>query len=131
MGLLAKLLLFPITAPVYGLGFIAEQIKEQVDAEQLDEDLVEEELMTLTIRYELGEIGDASYVDQETALLEHLNAIRTYKESLADTSDEDAADDVADAPEAEPEMTASGRETASHGGLRTTLSAPTRLRDAS
>ena len=33
MGLLADLLLLPVTGPARGLRFIAEQVKEEVDAE--------------------------------------------------------------------------------------------------
>ncbi|MBI3976774.1 MAG: gas vesicle protein GvpG, partial [Chloroflexi bacterium] len=82
MGFLAKLLLLPITGPARGLVFVLEQIKERVDAEQLDEGLVEDELVTLSLRHDLGEVDDADYFAQETALLERLNAIRAYKESL-------------------------------------------------
>ncbi|MBI4317315.1 MAG: gas vesicle protein GvpG [Chloroflexi bacterium] len=83
MGLLSSLLLFPVTGPAKGLLFVFDQIKERVDAEQLDEGLVEDELVALSLRHDFGEIPDDVYYAQEAALLERLNAIREYKESLA------------------------------------------------
>lgn len=82
MGLLSGLLLLPVAGPVKGLIFVSEQIKERVDAEQLDESLVEEELVVLSLRHDFGEVCDAEYSAQEAVLLERLNAIRAYKESL-------------------------------------------------
>lgn len=80
MGLISDLALFPITGPIKGLLFIFKQIKERVDAEQLDETRVEEELVTLSLRREFGEISDAYYLEQEDLLLKRFDAIRAYKE---------------------------------------------------
>ncbi len=82
MGLLSNLLLLPITGPVHGVHFILEQIKAQADAELMDEGRIEAELMNLSVRYDLGEISDAEYAEQEAMLFEELNAIRAYKEAL-------------------------------------------------
>jgi len=82
MGLLSNLLLFPITGPVHGVHFLLEQIQAQANAELLDEGRVQAELMSLSLRYDLGEISDAEYEEQEEALFEELNAIRAYKEEL-------------------------------------------------
>ena len=82
MGLLSNLLLFPVTGPVHGVRFLLEQIQAQANAELLDEGRVQAELMSLSVRYDLGEISDAEYEEQEEALFEKLNAIRAYKEEL-------------------------------------------------
>jgi len=82
MGLLDGLLLFPITGPIYGLKFVLEQIRAQVDAQLLDEGQVMASLMTLGLQHELGEISAEEYAAQESELLETLNAIRAYKASL-------------------------------------------------
>ena len=92
MGLLSELLLLPVTGPVRGLQFIAEQIKAQVDAEQLDESQVEAELTQLSVRHDLGEVSDEEYAEQETVLLKQLDAIRAYKEGLYE-ADPDLEDD--------------------------------------
>jgi hypothetical protein len=79
MGLLSDLLLFPVTGPARGLRFIAEQIKEQVDAE-LDPGRrtaqVQAELVRLSVRRDLGQITADEYAAQEAALLAQLNALR-------------------------------------------------------
>jgi hypothetical protein len=82
MGLISELLLLPVTGPVHELQFIREQIREEAEAERLDEDRVMAELMKLGLCYDLGEISDDEYVAQERALLEELDAIRAYKERL-------------------------------------------------
>ncbi len=83
MGLLTGLLFLPIAGPAKGLMFVLEKIKERVDAEQLDEGLVEEELVLLSLRLDLGEVSSEEFEAYEEALLERLNAIRAYKEQLA------------------------------------------------
>jgi hypothetical protein len=80
MGLLSGLLLLPVTGPVRGLQFVLEQIKAEVDAEQLDEGRVQAELMELSVRHDLGEISDEECAAHETALLQQLDAIRAYRE---------------------------------------------------
>jgi hypothetical protein len=88
MGLLSDLLLLPVTGPARGLRFIAEQVKEQVDAE-LDPgrraEQVQAELIRLSVRRDLGQISADEYAAQETALLAQLNALRA--ELQADTED--------------------------------------------
>jgi len=88
MGLLTDLLLLPITGPVRGLRFIAEQVKEQVDAERdpgRRAEQVQAELIELSVRRDLGQISEDEYVAQEAALLEQLNALQA--ELRADTED--------------------------------------------
>ena len=79
--MLAGLLLFPITGPLYGLRFIVEQIQAELDAELLGEGHLEGELMALSVRHDFGEISDVEYATQEAAILQELNAIRAYKEA--------------------------------------------------
>ena len=92
MGLLSDLLLLPVTGPARGLRFIAEQVKEQVDAE-LDPrrraEKVQAELMHLSMRHDLGQISEDEYAAQEAALLAQLNALRA--ELQADTEDVDGS----------------------------------------
>ncbi len=83
MGMLMNLLCFPVTLPAKGLVFVLETIKDRVDAEELDEGLVEDQLTTLSLLHDLGEVEDGDYIAQEEALMERMNAIRAYKESLA------------------------------------------------
>ncbi|HEU5201106.1 MAG TPA: gas vesicle protein GvpG [Ktedonobacterales bacterium] len=105
MGLLSDLLLLPVTGPARGLLFIAERIKEQVDEERLGEiSAIEDSLMSLSVRYELGELSDQAYADEEDALLERLNEVRNEQEDWLDT--EEIEGEVDEAPiESESEYT--------------------------
>lgn len=81
MRLLSEILLAPIAGPVRTVGFVLNRVKDQVEAEYLDEGKVQAELLDLTLRYDRGEIDDAEYKEQEAAILQHLNDIRAYKEA--------------------------------------------------
>jgi hypothetical protein len=79
MGLLTDVLLLPITGPVRGLRFIAQQVKDQVDAEcdpARRAEQVQAELVRLSVRRDLGQISEDEYAAQEAVLLQQLNALR-------------------------------------------------------
>jgi hypothetical protein len=79
MGLLTDVLLLPITGPVRGLRFIAQQVKDQVDAEcdpARRAEQVQAELVRLSVRRDLGQISEDEYAAQEAALLAQLNALQ-------------------------------------------------------
>jgi Gas vesicle protein G len=88
MGLLSDVLLLPVTGPVRGLRFIAEQVKEQVDAERdpaRRAEQVQAELIRLSVRRDLGQISADEYAVQEAALLAQLSELRA--ELKANTED--------------------------------------------
>jgi Gas vesicle protein G len=88
MGLLSDVLLLPVTGPVRGLRFIAEQVKEQVDAERDPGRRAEQvlaELIRLSVRRDLAQISADEYMAQEAALLAQLNALQA--ELRGDTQD--------------------------------------------
>jgi hypothetical protein len=88
MGLLSDVLLLPVTSPVRGLRFIAERVKEQVDAVRdpaRRAEQVQAELIRLRVRRDLGQISADQYAAQEAALLAQLNALRA--ELRGDTED--------------------------------------------
>lgn len=89
MGWLSSILLAPITGPINMVLFVSQQVKERLDAEMLDESLIEDELVVLSLSYDMGEISDDEFATQETALLERINAVRAYKESLTRSEEED------------------------------------------
>jgi hypothetical protein len=79
MGLLTDVLLLPVTGPVRGLRFIAQQVKDQVDAERdpvRRSQQVQAELIRLSVRRDLGQISEDEYAAQEAALLKQLNALQ-------------------------------------------------------
>src|SRR5579885_2332646 len=106
MGLLSDLLLFPVTGPARGLLFIAEQIWDQVDEERLSESSdIEDEFMSLAIRYELGELSEEAYAAQEAALLERLNEVRSGQEDWLEAEEVESEVDEATVESEDSEYT--------------------------
>lgn len=59
--------------------WIAKKVTEEAEREVLDEDRVRAQLLELQTRYDLGEISEENYAEQEKILVERLNAIREAK----------------------------------------------------
>jgi Gas vesicle protein G len=85
MGLLTNLLLFPLMGPVHGVAFIARQVQEAAEAGLLDEDQVQAELLSLSMQHAAGDISDIEYEEYETELLDILDAMRIYQESMLES----------------------------------------------
>lgn len=83
MGMLTKILTFPVMGPINGVTWIAEQMIEQAEREIYDEGAVRGKLMELELRYDLGEIGESDYLAAEEILLARLKEIREYKAAQA------------------------------------------------
>ena len=83
-----KVLAAPVTVPVKSASWLLEQIHGEVEAEQLDEDRVMEQLMELQLLYEMEEIEKEDFEAQEKELMEWLNAIREYKKDEQFEEDE-------------------------------------------
>jgi hypothetical protein len=60
--------------------WFAKKILEEAEREELDEDKLQGQVLELQMRYELGEISDQEYSEQEAAILDKLSAIREAKE---------------------------------------------------
>lgn len=69
-----------LLAPIKGIIWLAEMIKEQAEKEFLDESKVQEELLNLQLQLDEGKITEEEYKKQEQKLLERLEEIRKYKE---------------------------------------------------
>jgi hypothetical protein len=82
MGLLSKLLFFPVTGPVAGIKWSLGKVQGVVEEELTDDTSVKQELMELQMRLELGDIDDAQYVEQEAALMARLREVRAWRERL-------------------------------------------------
>jgi hypothetical protein len=66
--------------PVKGFFGIFEKIHEMVEHELSDENYIRERLMELQLRFELDEIGEEAYNQQEKQLLARLDAARGANE---------------------------------------------------
>jgi hypothetical protein len=82
VGILSKVLFFPITGPVAGIRWSLGKVQAVVEEELTDDTSVKQELMELQMRLELEEISEEEYVEHEKALMVRLREIRDWKEKL-------------------------------------------------
>jgi hypothetical protein len=82
MGLLSKLLFFPVAGPVAGIKWTLGKVQSVVEDELTDDSPVKQELMELQLRLELGDIDDAEYVRREAELMARLRDVRAWRERL-------------------------------------------------
>lgn len=71
---------FPFLLPIKGVVWIGRKLKETADAEITDKSKVQEDLLDLQMRFEMGEVSEEEYKKKETRLIERLEAIRKYEE---------------------------------------------------
>ena len=76
MGLITGLLTLPL-APVRGTVWIAERLAEEAERQLDEEPAIRRALEELQVSYELGELGDDDFEQQEDELLQRLIEIRT------------------------------------------------------
>lgn len=69
-----------LLAPLKGLVWFGKKIDEVAEKEFSDEGLIKEKLMELQLKFELDQISEEEYNQQEAELLERLDAIRKAKE---------------------------------------------------
>jgi len=74
-----KVVSLPVTGPYQSAKWMFEKIQEEVEGEQTDEERVKSRLMELQLRYEIGEIEEEQYLEQEELIMEDLSAIREFK----------------------------------------------------
>ncbi|HTK52161.1 MAG TPA: gas vesicle protein GvpG [Gemmatimonadaceae bacterium] len=82
MGLLTKLLFFPIAGPVAGIKWSLGKVQNVVEEELTDDAPIKQELMELQMRLELGDITDAVYLEREAELMARLRDVRAWRERL-------------------------------------------------
>ena len=82
MGLLSKLLFFPITGPVAGIRWSLGKVQRAVEEELVDDSPIKQELMELQMLLELGDIDDEEYGRREADLMRRLREVREWRERL-------------------------------------------------
>src|ERR1700748_3753124 len=80
MGLLGKILFFPITGPVAGIRWSLNKVVQVAEEELTDDAPVKQELMELQMQLELGDITDDEYVEREAVLMQRLREVRAWRE---------------------------------------------------
>ena len=82
MGLLSKILLFPVAGPIAGIKWSLEKVQTVVETELTDDSPIKAELMELQMLLELGDIDDAEYTRREARLMQQLREVREWRERL-------------------------------------------------
>ncbi len=80
MGILSKLLFFPVTGPVAGIRWSLDQVQKVVETELTDDSPIKQELMELQMLLELGDIDDEEYAQREARLMQQLREVRAWRE---------------------------------------------------
>lgn len=65
-------LLWPLTLPTGGFMFVLQQLRDTVNDELFDPEVVRQHLLELQLRYELGEVDEDQYQAQWSVLEERL-----------------------------------------------------------
>jgi len=69
-----------LLAPVKGIKWIAEKVREVADKELYDPDKIKEELMAIQAKLDLGDMTEEQYGVREKELLERLSEIENVGE---------------------------------------------------
>jgi hypothetical protein len=80
MGLISKILFFPIAGPVAGIRWSLEKVQAVVETELTDDTAIKQELMELQMLLELGDIDEEEYRRSEARLMEQLRDVRAWRE---------------------------------------------------
>ena len=84
--MITQLLTAPITAPLFGLRFILDTIRDMAERELFDEARIREDLLLLQLRLDEGEVSEEEYLAVESEIMERLRAVRAYREAEARAS---------------------------------------------
>ncbi|MEO7082839.1 MAG: gas vesicle protein GvpG [Gemmatimonadaceae bacterium] len=82
MGLLTKLIFFPVAGPVAGIKWSLGKVQGVVEEQLTDDAPIKQELMELQMKLELGDIDDDEYVRQESEIMIRLRDVRAWREKL-------------------------------------------------
>lgn len=82
MGLLSKLLTFPVSGPVAGIKWSLEMVERTAREELTDDTPIKQDMMELQLALESGEIDDAQYLVREGELMQRLRDVRYWREQF-------------------------------------------------
>lgn len=80
--MILDLLMAPITAPVGGIVWIGNKILEQASGELDDKENLQKQLLALQLAFDMGEVDEETFEEQEEALL---LAIQAMEDAEAET----------------------------------------------
>jgi len=92
--MLGKILLLPVMGPISGLMWIGEQIQERTNTEFDAQENLHKQLLSLQLKFDMGEISEEEFDVQEEELLLKIQALELEEQSrLALESEEDDDDE--------------------------------------
>lgn len=83
-----RLLLAPLTAPLDGIVWIGEQILERAEAELDDKENLNKRLLALQLAYDMGDISEEDFQEQEEELLQQILALEDSQRQAELPSDD-------------------------------------------
>jgi hypothetical protein len=85
--MLLDLLAAPVTAPLGGITWIAEKILERAEAELDDTENLQKRLLALQLAFDMGEIEEADFEEQEEELLLAIQELEDQKKAAEQEED--------------------------------------------
>jgi hypothetical protein len=76
MGVLGKILAFPLSAPIDSVLWLAGQLAEQAERELYSPERIRQQLAELELQLDLGQISEEAYEAAEEELLDRLRQMR-------------------------------------------------------
>jgi hypothetical protein len=73
--MLLKLLFAPVLGPVEGVSWIANKILDQADIATNDLESLQKQLLTLQMSFDMGDISEADFEEQEEEILLAMQAL--------------------------------------------------------
>lgn len=81
------LLFTPITAPINGIAWIGGKILEQASTELNEKENLQKRLLALQLAFDMGEIAEATFEEQEEELLLTIQAIEDQERIAVEQSE--------------------------------------------
>ncbi|MBD2139590.1 gas vesicle protein GvpG [Anabaena sp. FACHB-1237] len=97
--MLMKLLLAPVMGPINGVVWIAEKIQERTNTEFDDQENLHKKLLNLQLSFDLGEISEEEFEEQEEEILLQIQALEEEKSRLEQEDITDEEDDLIAEPQ--------------------------------
>ena len=70
-----------LLGPAKAITWIGKTLCEHAQAQLTDESAIRQRLLDIQMQFELDQISEAQYREQEAAIMQRLDEIRKYKES--------------------------------------------------
>jgi len=80
MGLLKHLLFWPVTGPTFLTRFSMEKVLETARDQLTDTTPVREDLLSLQMEFEVGQISEEEFLRREQGLMRRFREVREWQE---------------------------------------------------